>query len=165
MPIDRARHREKGQPLCMEQYYRLFSSYRQPGTDMDRLITVETVEKESDHIIVMCRSNVSMSCMDLQDVKQYVQYVVSPVCTVIHPLSLSPSLPPLPSHLPRSLSSSSLPLSLLLIHCLLLLRPLMSLYPLFPPPLLSFSSFCILSLIPSPTVSSKNVRYLYSLHQ
>ena len=28
LPVDRARSREKGQPFCMEQYYRLFTSYR-----------------------------------------------------------------------------------------------------------------------------------------
>ncbi|KAL3311801.1 hypothetical protein Ciccas_009615, partial [Cichlidogyrus casuarinus] len=31
LPIDRVSHNRKGQPLCMEQYYQLFTSYRYPG--------------------------------------------------------------------------------------------------------------------------------------
>lgn len=58
LPIDRANIREKGQPLCMEQYYRLFSSYRQPGVKKDVLRTTETSGLESDHIIVMCHNQV-----------------------------------------------------------------------------------------------------------
>jgi len=59
LPIDRARHREKGQPLCMEQYYRLFSSYREPGVEKDKLRTSNDKSlEESDHVIVMCRNKV-----------------------------------------------------------------------------------------------------------
>ena len=37
LPVDRCNAREKGQPLCMEQYYRLFGSYRVPGAARDEL--------------------------------------------------------------------------------------------------------------------------------
>ncbi|XP_067937012.1 choline O-acetyltransferase-like [Watersipora subatra] len=52
LPTDRARHREKGQPLCMEQYYRLFSTYREPGEFKDRLSTI-TMEPGKEHITVV----------------------------------------------------------------------------------------------------------------
>ena len=57
MPIDRCTCREKGQPLCMEQYYRLFTSYRLPGVDKDKLIdsfdSNGNVASEPEHIIVI----------------------------------------------------------------------------------------------------------------
>lgn len=59
LPIDRARHREKGQPLCMEQYYRLFSSYRQPGEVKDKLLTVDTMSLGAEHITVVRNNQVS----------------------------------------------------------------------------------------------------------
>lgn len=58
LPIDRARHREKGQPLCMEQYYRLFSSYRQPGITKDTLTTIDTTSTGPEHIIVLRNNQV-----------------------------------------------------------------------------------------------------------
>ncbi len=56
MPVDRCSHREKGQPLCMEQYDRLFSSSRIPGIDKDTLFISSNDLAESEHIIVMCRN-------------------------------------------------------------------------------------------------------------
>ncbi|ESN99655.1 hypothetical protein HELRODRAFT_84274, partial [Helobdella robusta] len=57
LPIDRARSREKGQPLCMEQYYRLFTSYRYPGVGKDCLVTSQAQQQvhENEHIIVVYR--------------------------------------------------------------------------------------------------------------
>nr|AWJ68269.1 putative choline acetyltransferase [Hirudo verbana] len=54
LPVDRARSREKGQPLCMEQYYKLFTSYRYPGLGKDCLVTSSTGQKcpDKEHIIV-----------------------------------------------------------------------------------------------------------------
>ena len=37
IPVDRARYKAKGQPLCMQQYGRLFSTYRVPGLLTDKL--------------------------------------------------------------------------------------------------------------------------------
>jgi len=42
----------------MEQYYRLFTSYRYPGVDRDSLVTSYTSEDESEHIIVACKNQV-----------------------------------------------------------------------------------------------------------
>ena len=58
MPVDRCNTREKGQPLCMEQYYRLFNSYRRPGVEKDNLIALPPKpcgQGLSEHIIVLCK--------------------------------------------------------------------------------------------------------------
>lgn len=60
LPIDRCTCREKGQPLCMEQYYRLFSSYRLPGIEKDKLVdSSNNLALEPEHVIVICRNQVS----------------------------------------------------------------------------------------------------------
>lgn len=51
MPQDRAVAREKGQPLCMAQYQRLFASYRYPGLERDQLKTFPALA-DNEHIIV-----------------------------------------------------------------------------------------------------------------
>ncbi len=55
LPVDRLSCREKGQPLCMEQYSRLFSCYRYPGIDKDRQVvaTCSLTAVEPEHIIVI----------------------------------------------------------------------------------------------------------------
>nr|CAG4650892.1 EOG090X04D9 [Simocephalus serrulatus] len=52
LPQDRALSREKGQPLCMAQYQRLFASYRTPGLELDHLRSLPTSPDENEHIIV-----------------------------------------------------------------------------------------------------------------
>ncbi|KAM7541682.1 hypothetical protein Aperf_G00000006917 [Anoplocephala perfoliata] len=55
LPIDRVSHNRKGQPLCMEQYYRLFTSYRYPGLEKDRQVTRDLSEvAENAYAIVAC---------------------------------------------------------------------------------------------------------------
>ncbi|CAF4536524.1 unnamed protein product [Rotaria sp. Silwood1] len=59
LPIDRATSREKGQPLCMEQYYRLFSCYRMPDINIDRLIQIrnsKVIYHQGEHVIVAYRN-------------------------------------------------------------------------------------------------------------
>ncbi|XP_050534663.1 choline O-acetyltransferase [Daktulosphaira vitifoliae] len=57
LPVEKATSREKGQPLCMAQYYRLMTSYREPGLVKDRLINVESeLTISRPHIIVACKS-------------------------------------------------------------------------------------------------------------
>ncbi|XP_068183862.1 choline O-acetyltransferase [Antennarius striatus] len=57
LPIDYARGQLAGTPLCMEQYYRLFSSYRLPGLERDTLVAQESsVMPEPEHIIVACKN-------------------------------------------------------------------------------------------------------------
>uniref|UniRef100_A0A1A7Z2K6 Choline O-acetyltransferase n=1 Tax=Iconisemion striatum TaxID=60296 RepID=A0A1A7Z2K6_9TELE len=57
LPVDYARGQLAGTPLCMEQYYRLFTSYRLPGPERDTLVAQEsTVMPEPEHIIVACKN-------------------------------------------------------------------------------------------------------------
>ncbi|XP_046391874.1 choline O-acetyltransferase-like isoform X3 [Ischnura elegans] len=58
LPLERATSREKGQPLCMAQYYRLLTSCRIPGRPADVLFSslVEGAIPEEEHVIVACRS-------------------------------------------------------------------------------------------------------------
>uniref|UniRef100_A0AAU6PBV7 Choline O-acetyltransferase n=1 Tax=Protohermes xanthodes TaxID=1452977 RepID=A0AAU6PBV7_9NEOP len=60
LPIERATSREKGQPLCMTQYYRLLTSCRMPGKVQDslysRLEDNQDVKNNNEHIIVACRN-------------------------------------------------------------------------------------------------------------
>uniref|UniRef100_A0A4W3H9J2 Choline O-acetyltransferase n=1 Tax=Callorhinchus milii TaxID=7868 RepID=A0A4W3H9J2_CALMI len=56
LPIDYARGQLAGHALCMEQYYRLFSSYRLPGHQKDTLVAQKSsVMPEPEHIIVACK--------------------------------------------------------------------------------------------------------------
>ncbi|XP_006874677.1 PREDICTED: choline O-acetyltransferase [Chrysochloris asiatica] len=57
IPTDCAKGQLSGQPLCMKQYYRLFSSYRLPGHTQDTLVAQKSsVMPEPEHIIVACRN-------------------------------------------------------------------------------------------------------------
>ncbi|CAJ1067374.1 choline O-acetyltransferase [Xyrichtys novacula] len=57
LPMDYARGQLAGTPLCMEQYYRLFTSYRLPGPERDTLVAQESsVMPEPEHIIVACKN-------------------------------------------------------------------------------------------------------------
>uniref|UniRef100_A0AAV2JMW8 Choline O-acetyltransferase n=1 Tax=Knipowitschia caucasica TaxID=637954 RepID=A0AAV2JMW8_KNICA len=57
LPVDYARGQLAGTPMCMEQYYRLFTSYRLPGPQRDTLVAQEScVMPEPEHIIVACKN-------------------------------------------------------------------------------------------------------------
>ncbi|XP_058882398.1 choline O-acetyltransferase-like isoform X2 [Acipenser ruthenus] len=57
LPIDYARGQLAGTPLCMKQYYRLFSSYRLPGHKKDTLVAEKnSVMPEPEHIIIACKN-------------------------------------------------------------------------------------------------------------
>ena len=46
----------------MEQYYRLFSSYRIPGEEKDKLVNSKTsLLLEPEHVIVISRNQVTQS--------------------------------------------------------------------------------------------------------
>jgi len=49
----------------MEQYYRLFTSYRYPGVERDSLVTSYTSGDEPEHIIVACKNQVSIATTQL----------------------------------------------------------------------------------------------------
>uniref|UniRef100_A0A8B9LC36 Choline O-acetyltransferase n=1 Tax=Astyanax mexicanus TaxID=7994 RepID=A0A8B9LC36_ASTMX len=56
LPVDYARGQLAGTPLCMEQYYRLFTSYRLPGLKTDTLVAQKSsIMPEPEHIIVACK--------------------------------------------------------------------------------------------------------------
>ncbi|XP_063347457.1 choline O-acetyltransferase [Pelmatolapia mariae] len=57
LPVDYAQGQLAGTRLCMEQYYRLFTSYRLPGPERDTLVAQESsVMPEPEHIIVACKN-------------------------------------------------------------------------------------------------------------
>lgn len=57
LPLERAASREKHQPLCMAQYYRLLGSCRRSGVERDsQYLPDPQVTALSQHIIVCCRN-------------------------------------------------------------------------------------------------------------
>lgn len=59
LPVDYARGQLAGTAMCMEQYYRLFTTYRLPGPERDTLVAQESsVMPEPEHIIVACKNQV-----------------------------------------------------------------------------------------------------------
>lgn len=56
LPKERAANREKNQPLCMAQYYRLLGSCRRPGDPQDSQYLPEP--RNDQHVIVSCRNQV-----------------------------------------------------------------------------------------------------------
>ncbi|NWZ75540.1 CLAT acetyltransferase, partial [Poecile atricapillus] len=57
LPADFSRGQLSGHPLCMKQYYGLFSSYRLPGHTKDTLVAQKSnVMPEPEHIIVACNN-------------------------------------------------------------------------------------------------------------
>ena len=55
---ERCTSREKGQPLCMAQYYRLLGSCRRPGDPQDSQYLPEY--RSDQHVIVCCRNQVKI---------------------------------------------------------------------------------------------------------
>ncbi|XP_075999660.1 choline O-acetyltransferase b [Genypterus blacodes] len=61
LPMDFARGQLAGTPLCMEQYYRLFTSYRYPGLKTDTLkVKMNAASSEPEHIVVACKNQFFM---------------------------------------------------------------------------------------------------------
>ncbi|GAA6214394.1 choline O-acetyltransferase-like [Lates japonicus] len=57
LPVEFARGQLAGTPLCMEQYYRLFTSYRYPGIKTDTLkVQTNAASSAPEHIIVACKN-------------------------------------------------------------------------------------------------------------
>lgn len=55
-PVERATSREKGQPLCMKQFYRLMTTVRNPGNPKDQQVTADV---STDYIVVARHSQAS----------------------------------------------------------------------------------------------------------
>ncbi|XP_005794628.1 choline O-acetyltransferase-like [Xiphophorus maculatus] len=57
LPLDVARGQLAGTPLCMAQYYRLFTSYRYPGLKTDTLkVDLNAASLVPEHMIVACKN-------------------------------------------------------------------------------------------------------------
>ncbi|XP_061765546.1 choline O-acetyltransferase-like [Nerophis ophidion] len=57
LPVEFARGQLAGTPLCMEQYGRLFTSYRYPGLKTDTLkVQMNAASSASEHVIVACKN-------------------------------------------------------------------------------------------------------------
>ncbi|KAB0349745.1 hypothetical protein FD754_014602 [Muntiacus muntjak] len=68
IPTDSAKGQLSGQPLCMKQYYGLFSSYRLPGHTQDTLVAQKSsVMPEPEHVIVACCNQVNSTNRDSLD--------------------------------------------------------------------------------------------------
>lgn len=66
LPKERAANREKNQPLCMAQYYRLLGSCRRPGNPRDSQYLPEP--RDDQHVIVSCRNQVNIKNSSLKDI-------------------------------------------------------------------------------------------------
>ncbi|KAJ8978412.1 hypothetical protein NQ317_008487 [Molorchus minor] len=67
LPLERATSREPGQPLCMDQYYRILGGCRIPGRKRDSQYVAmlpKNGEQLSEHVIVICRSQ--LYCVPVQ---------------------------------------------------------------------------------------------------
>lgn len=62
IPVDRCTSREKNQPLCMAQYYRLLGGCRRPGIERDSQFLPES--SPDQHVIVVCRNQ--MYCVPIR---------------------------------------------------------------------------------------------------
>ncbi|XP_061546793.1 choline O-acetyltransferase [Phycodurus eques] len=57
LPAEYGRGQPAGTPLCMEQYYRIFSSYRLPGQTRDTLVVHDgRATPDPEHVIVACKN-------------------------------------------------------------------------------------------------------------
>uniref|UniRef100_A0A4W6F4Q1 Choline O-acetyltransferase n=1 Tax=Lates calcarifer TaxID=8187 RepID=A0A4W6F4Q1_LATCA len=66
LPVEFARGQLAGTPLCMEQYYRLFTSYRYPGLKTDTLkVQTNAASSAPEHIIVACKNQVRTHSMEI----------------------------------------------------------------------------------------------------
>lgn len=59
LPVDFTRGQLAVMPMCMEQYYRLFTSYRYPGLKTDTLkVQMKAASSAPEHMIVACKNQV-----------------------------------------------------------------------------------------------------------
>ncbi|KAL7648792.1 UNVERIFIED_CONTAM: hypothetical protein RMT77_000699 [Armadillidium vulgare] len=58
LEVDRCSARERYQPLCMEQYGRVFTTYRKPAIPKDRQVSNANAPKANQHIIVFLKNHI-----------------------------------------------------------------------------------------------------------
>lgn len=65
LPLEYARGQLAGTPMCMEQYYRLFTSYRHPGLKTDTLkVQTNASSLVPQHVIVAYKNQVRNSATE-----------------------------------------------------------------------------------------------------
>ncbi|XP_046865290.1 choline O-acetyltransferase [Drosophila willistoni] len=97
LPLERAASREKNQPLCMAQYYRLLGSCRRPGIERDSqfLPSRERLSDEDRHVVVICRNQ--MYCVVLQASDRGTLSQSEIASQILYVLSDAPCLPGKPA--------------------------------------------------------------------
>lgn len=97
LPLERAASREKNQPLCMAQYYRLLGSCRRPGVERDSqyLPRREQPGEEDRHVVVICRNQ--MYCVVLQASDRGKLSESEIASQILYVLSDAPCLPAKPA--------------------------------------------------------------------
>ncbi|KAF2363289.1 Acyltransferase ChoActase/COT/CPT [Trinorchestia longiramus] len=57
LDVDRCSVRERHQPMCMQQYSRVFTSHRRPGIPRDKLLSFADAPLTNQHIVVFMRNH------------------------------------------------------------------------------------------------------------
>ncbi|XP_049863343.1 choline O-acetyltransferase-like isoform X4 [Schistocerca gregaria] len=92
LPVERATSREKGQPLCMAQFYRLLGHCRTPGAPRDAL---HDHAARSHHVAVVCRNQ--FYAVPVREEPSGARLSERELCAqLMHVLREAPSLPPAP---------------------------------------------------------------------
>ncbi|XP_069671918.1 choline O-acetyltransferase-like isoform X2 [Periplaneta americana] len=95
IPIERATSREKGQPLCMSQYYRLLTSYRQPGRPRDCIYsTLEQGNTVPENIVVACRNQFYLMALKPEQNRLSEEEMAAQFLHIMQESSQRPSPPP-----------------------------------------------------------------------
>ncbi|KAL7729123.1 hypothetical protein ACLKA6_009594 [Drosophila palustris] len=99
LPLERAASREKNQPLCMAQYYRLLGSCRRPGVERDSQFLPPrkpSTDIDADrHVVVICRNQ--MYCVVLQASDRGKLSESEIASQILYVLSDAPCLPAKPA--------------------------------------------------------------------
>ncbi|XP_017874631.1 PREDICTED: choline O-acetyltransferase, partial [Drosophila arizonae] len=100
LPQERAASREKNQPLCMAQYYRLLGSCRRPGVERDSQYLPSRqrpIDSDEDrHVVVICRNQMYCVVLQASDRGKLTESEIA--SQILYVLSDAPCLPgkPLP---------------------------------------------------------------------
>ncbi|EDW04619.1 GH23211 [Drosophila grimshawi] len=100
LPLERAASREKHQPLCMAQYYRLLGSCRRPGVERDSQYLPKRAQTNPDidedrHVVLICRNQ--MYCVVLQACDRGKLSESEIASQILYVLSDAPCLPAKPA--------------------------------------------------------------------
>ncbi|XP_065371707.1 choline O-acetyltransferase [Calliphora vicina] len=93
LPQERATSREKNQPLCMAQYYRLLGSCRRPGLQRDSQYLPKH-KTDDEHVIVLCRNQMYCILLKARDRGKLSESEIA--SQILYVLSDAPCLPSKP---------------------------------------------------------------------